>query len=171
MAASDPTSGGVEFIGTPVNTGSVQSEWRVVNSNGASASAAGVLYAPGSTNAASAVVPINIPKGATRMLIRQRLSSNATVGTTMSVVRPFSFDVNGVPTRLDSTAATATAAGLTLSFHTTGSLNISDGTYIYSPPASLEGLDAIGDKNARVLVDTASDHTAAVNQILVKFLN
>ncbi len=171
MSATEAGTLGIKMIGTPHAPGSVQCDWIVAHANGASADSAATLYFPGGTAVSTNVQSINIPIGASVALIRQRLSSNATVGATMSVVRSYGLDSNNIPTRLDSTAGSATAAGQSLLFHTTESVNLFDATYMYSPPITLTGLDMLGDAKLRVMVETASDHTASVNQILVKFIN
>lgn len=168
MAATDST-GSVKYIGTPQGTGSVKADWQVGHANASAADTAALLYTPGSTSLSTNVQSLVIPFGSTRAILKGRLSSNATLSTNLAVVRLMTLDANGVPDRVDS--ATATGTGLTLTFSTTATNNPGDGTYIYSDPVSLTGIDLLGGNRALAMVSTADGHTAADHAVLIKFLN
>lgn len=169
MAATDVGKGSVKLIGTAQGVGSVLSDWQVGHLSAAAADTAALLYTPGSTSVSSNCQSALVPFGCTRILVKGRLSSNATMSTNMSVVRIVTLDGNNVPDRVDS--AQSTAAGLTLTFSTTNTNNMADATYIYSDPAVLAGIDHLGGARIFPMVSTADGHTAADHAVLIKFLN
>jgi hypothetical protein len=168
MAATEGT-GSVKYIGTPQGTGSVQSDWQLAHANAAAADTAALLYTPGSTSVSTNVQSLVVPFGATRAIIKGRLTLNATLSTNLAVVRLMTLDANDVPDRVDATPSTS--AGLSLTFSTTATNNVSDATYRYSDPVSLTGIDVLGGRKALVMVSTADGHTAADHGVLIKFLN
>lgn len=132
----------------------------------ATAQTAAQLLNPASVTATQ-VVPLAVPQGATRCLIRLRIDDACTVNGTPAVVVLMGLDNSGVPTRLDNVDQNAT--GITLTW-TSG--DATDGTYDYSDLPSLSGYDLLGSKTLYVLVATAGVYTGATDPTaMVLFLN
>lgn len=179
--------------GSVVHVASTQSGWTVANADLQTADSATNLLKPQLATRA-AVRWIEVPQTATRVLIRGRnMAAMSATGTPAAVVRIIGVS-GGAPDRtLASTATTspwsttpggtngydgfmrldnadAGAAGVTLTFATTG--NLEDGTYEYTDLPDLTGYDLKGCSHVSVLVETACAVTgSAVVEAMLKFLN
>jgi hypothetical protein len=158
----------------PTMGGSCFSEWVVANSNLAATQSATELLRPGATDDSN-VVPIEIPEGATRVLLRTRRVAAATTLTTDPVIRLWGIDDDGLgtytgtPTRLDS--ADSNNAGLTVAASASDASD-SAAVYLYSDVSDQTGYDCLGCKWLFVLVNTAANYSASTSvAALVRFLN
>lgn len=147
--------------------GSVQSNW--VLAHGlltATAQTSAELLNPASTNSAN-VYPIEVPFGATRVLLRMRVDDAASANGTPPVVRLLGLDANSLPIRIDN--VDSSAAGITLTWT---SSDMTDGTDDFSDPSSLTGYDLLGCKTLYVLCETAGVFTGTTDaEAWVLFLN
>ena len=164
-----------------VSAGSAQSNWITANSNLATVQSATEVLRPGATDDSS-VIPILVPEGATRVLVRSARTTTAPTFTTHPIVQLWGIDDDGtarpavptaptytaVPTRLDDTDSSAD--GITLTGTTSDASN-SAGTAFYSDVSSNTGYDCLGCTWLFLIVKTAANYSTGTVSGLVKFLN
>lgn len=156
-----------------VVSGSCFADWQTANSNLATVQSATEVLAPGVTNDSS-VIPVRIPDGATRVLVRSARTTTAPTFTTQPVVQLWGIDndsldtYTGVPTRLDTTSSSA--SGITLTGTTSDASN-SAGTAFYSDVSDNTGYDCLGCTWLFLIVKTASNYSTGTVSGMVKFLN
>ena len=171
MAAADSTAGDITRGTSPtVLSGYWRSCWLTLHSDtDATANTAAQLKNPTTTGLSTNVKSVIIPFGATRCVFRQKTGTSVTGSTTVAVCQAFVLDENGIPARID--AAANTAAGFSLTFNTTISNNLTDGTFYYGDLVSIAGLDTMGGNKLITLIETAAAHTAATQEVQGLFLN
>ena len=150
--------------------GSGQSDWIVAHSN-STAVATTYLLDPGDSSVSSNVVEIAIPPGATRVWFRQSFLVAGASPSTACIIYPWCGDTQGHWWRIDTTDQNG--AGLTLAVDGTAGNNVqtSDGLTYLGDIVSLTGNDMLAGSVLRVLVQTASNHGSATQQVLCKFGN
>lgn len=172
--------------GSPVYPASVKGEWVQCHADSEQASSlgtAGCAISEGS----SSVIPLRISGAGTRVLIRARYATGATV-TTSPVVKVWVVDSD--PTITRNAAGTITsvawatdgtvqymridnqdnsAAGITVTLDSTN--DQTDATYKYSDPVSLTGLDLQGGSWLLVTVATQANVNSGTVPIYARLLN
>ena len=174
MAISSPSSGNIQTGGrNAVCVGSVFSQWKIANTNLAQVHTTELLK-PGAT-ATSSVIPIKVPEGATRLLLRTRRLAASTTLTTHPIQQIWGIDddfaagYSAMPTRIDT--ASSSANGIT-STATASDAADSAATYLLSDVTDNAGYDCLGCSWIFILVKTAANYSAATTvEALVKFLN
>lgn len=188
MATALKNGGG--GCGATVNIASTQTNWQTVNADLQTADTANLLKPQLVSRAA--VTFLEVPSNATRMLIRGRnLIGMSATGTPTAVIRVFGAS-NGSPSLTSTTTpwganptamngavwmrldiADVNAAGLSITFATSAAaVNLEDGTYGYTDPVDLTGIDLKGCSWICVLVETACAVTgSAAVDAQIKFIN
>ena len=167
-----------------VAAGSVRSDWILVRNAANSLVDSNFTTTDASFTSTSCGV-INVPSGATRVLIRQAVDPTATVSTTLAVIRVVGVDGGGVPARID--AANFTDAGLSLAISNTATNNPQGVAWVQSPEGSSDlspgntyrwgslsaSFDMLGASRLFIQRTTASNHTGGTltPTIAVLFLN
>ena len=167
-----------------VVSGSVKSDWRpLVDSAGTAINSNATADGVPTTLNATTVGRLNVPPGATRVLLRQTVdATGVTVSATVAQVAVIGLDGDGRATRLDqadfnstsylslplNTTLTNNPVGITMEGSSTTTTGIRFGS-----PVSLTGLDLLGAKEIRVPRAVASAHTGGTRSpgIEVLFLN
>lgn len=156
----------------PVMSGGALADWQVANSSLQTVNTDALLNLATSTSY-SAVVPIVVPAGCTRMWLRGAVDDAATTFTTDPIVKIVGADGNGVPERLDT--SDCDAAGVTIDFQISSAV-FTDGTDLWTDVyGGSSGYDLKGNRKVYVLVSTAASVTDGASQVTcrayVKFGN
>ena len=152
--------------------GSGQSDWIVAHSASTAAeSPSSLLLDPGDAAISTNVREIAIPPGATRVWFRQSFLVSGANVSTLAIIYPWCGDTQGNWWRIDTTDQNG--AGLTLGADTTEANNVvtTDGLTYLGDLVTLSGNDMLAGSVLRVLVQTASAHGSATQQVLCKFGN
>lgn len=172
--------GKCNVVGQLVHVASTTGGWVNANADLETADTANLLQPYNVTRAA--VTWIKVPDGATRCKIRGRNEAvMSAAGTPTAVVRvwgangtPSSSGFSGTPgqanyaefMRLDN--ADSNAAGISLTFATTG--NLEDATWEYTDLPDLTGYDCQACNYVTVLVETVCALTGALGYADLKFM-
>jgi hypothetical protein len=169
--------------GTIVHPCSIRGGWIEANSDLETADTANLLKPWNISRAAFNWV--QVPQGATRVLLRGRCLVAATINTAAAVVKL--WGINGSPnssgvfsgtggasgyaecTCLDN--ADPGATGLSLTFAATGGGLLEDNTYIFTDLPDLTGYDCKGCDYVGMLVATACSLGSSTASGMLKFLN
>lgn len=147
-----------------VAPGSGKSNWVTANSDATAANTSSLLNPALSTGAAT-ILPLTIPDGTTRVLLRASYLASVNTFTTSPVVRLYSVDANGVPNRIDT--ATSNGTGVTVTCSASMATEAT-ATTRYSDVTTLTGYDCLCGSTLYALIETASSFAA---QIQVLFEN
>lgn len=160
-------------------SGSVKSEWQLANNETKTINTNALRdLDAGSASSYENVIPLGVPNGATRMLMRVTFPDGTDTGFTTASNAPqvyvIGVDANGVPMRLDA-GGDADATGTTIPIATTTDYVIDEDDNIWSNPVDLTGLDLQGCETVYVLVSRVSAYTdgstSQTGQVYVKFLD
>lgn len=143
-----------------------------VSSASATAQTAAELIRPGSVTA-SAIVPIPLGKGTSRVLLRCRYTAAGTV-TTSPIIRVFAAYDNGARLITTTLVDDGTVRYMILASAQTvtcvAATDVRDTTYSYSVPIVLTGTDMLGADYLIVLVETAASISGAQDEIIEALL-
>lgn len=170
MAVTVGTDPKVQYQEPTSNPGLWKAGWGVVCSNSnATAQTAGQLLAPLTAAITSEVVTLPIPIGASRFLLRQRVSASGVTVSTLAIAFAFVTDQQGMPLRVDATDQNA--VGQTLPLEGTLANNLVDATYAFGDP--IGPFSTYGGTTLIVLRGTASAHTGGATNAAIEclFLN
>ena len=151
--------------------GSGKSDWFAVNSDITTVNTTSLLR-PALSTGGSNIIPVTIPAGVTRVLLRLQITGGtgtAVTFTTQPLVAVWGADRNGVPERLDN--VDASAAGFSFAAATTNLASNAANDTRYSNVYSLTGFDCLGDTTLYVLISQAAAGANFVGSVLAKFLN
>lgn len=121
--------------------GSFTSDWQRANTDLTTATAA-VLLDPSASGTFSTVLPVSIPEGATRVLVRIAVGTDADTFTTDPKIILVVTDGSGYPIRVDS-PTDADASGVTLEIDGSSTNWTSDSKY-WSDVPDAAGYDLLG---------------------------
>lgn len=166
-AANSPASNGDRYVAPA----SVKSSWQACNSDFHTVNTASLLR-PDLATGASNIIPLTIPFGVTRCLVRLATpagTATAVTYTTQPLVVLYSSDANGIAQRVDSNDASA--AGINFGASDATAVSNAGDTARYWNASSLTGYDLLGGTTFYALISQASAGANFVGSVQVLFLN
>lgn len=153
--------------------GSCQSNWVKANDSTETINTDALQDFSTSTSYSN-VIPLTVPKNATRVLVRSRFPSGTATFTTDPVVRLVVTDGNGAPLRIDA-SGDSDATGVTIQVEDSDDFFTDEDGVVWSDATDMDGYDLKGGTTLYVLIETISDYEdgsgSVDGDVYVLFLN